>query len=140
MTTMKRITTTTAKNFALAAGLGLLAIALAYAQSGSVRFYGPLSRVVTPNGDGINDVVFFCFENPQDTDISGKIYTLLGAEVSAIGPRRDRSGTAGAGCPTAVVRAQFATWDAASNVRSGFYVYRITAAEQVFSGTVLVVR
>ncbi len=129
-----------AKNAFAGLGVGLLAVAWAYAQSGSVRFHGPLSRVVTPNGDGINDAVFFCFENPQDAEISGKIYTLLGGEVASIGPRRDRTGTAGSACPAAVVRAQYTTWDSAANVRSGIYVYRITTAEQLFTGTVLVVR
>ncbi len=134
--------TASAKRLALAAAVGVLAIALSYAQSGSVRFYGTLSRVVTPNGDGVNDLVFFCFENPQDTDISGKVYGLFGGEVGIIGARRDRTGAAGSGCPASVIRAQYATWDANApdRVRSGLYVYRINAAEQVFSGTVLVVR
>lgn len=130
------------KRVGMAAALGVLAIALAYAQSGSVRFHGTLSRVVTPNGDGVNDLVFFCFENPQDTDISGKVYGLLGGEVGVIGARRDRTGAAGSGCPASVVRAQYATWDANApdRIRSGLYVYRINAAEQVFTGTVFVVR
>ena len=107
-----------------------------------MRYYGPLSRVITPNGDGINDLAFFCFENPQDTEIGGKVYGLLGGEIGLLGPRRDRTGAAGSGCPASVVRAQFVTWDANSGdrIRSGVYIYRITAAEQVFTGTVLVVR
>lgn len=128
---------------ALAAALAVAGFAIARAQSPLVQFYGPLSRVITPNGDGINDVAFFCFENPQDSEISGKIYTVLGTEVASLGPRRDRTGAAGAGCPASVIRAQFSTWDGTGGgvrVRSGLYVYRITAEEQVFSGTLLVVR
>ncbi|MBI5246490.1 MAG: hypothetical protein HY923_04865 [Elusimicrobia bacterium] len=121
----------------------LFGLALSRAQSGSIQFYGPLSRVITPNGDGINDRVFFCFENPSDSGISGKIYTLLGTEVASIGARTDRTGVAGVACPASVIRAQFATWDGTADnvrVRSGLYVYRITSEDQVFSGTLLVVR
>ncbi|MBI2787720.1 MAG: hypothetical protein HYX59_03460 [Elusimicrobia bacterium] len=132
-----------AKRAALAAGLAVLGLALSYAQAGRVRFYGPLSRVITPNGDGINDIAFFCFENPQGSEISGKIYTLIGTEVAAIGPRRDRTAAAGGGCPASVIQAQYATWNGTADnvrVRSGVYVYRITSEDQVFTGTLLVVR
>ena len=131
------------KRMALAAGLAVLGLALSYAQASQVRFYGPLSRVITPNGDGVNDIAFFCFENPQGSEISGKIYTLFGTEVAAIGPRRDRTGAAGAGCPASIIQAQYATWNGTADnvrVRSGMYVYRITSEDQVFTGTLLVVR
>ena len=126
-----------------AVALALFGLARSYAQSGLVQFYGPLSRVITPNGDGINDKIFFCFENPQDSELTGKIYTLLGAEVASIGVKNDRTALAGVGCPASVIRAQFMTWDGFADnvrVRSGLYVYRITAEEQVFSGTFLIVR
>jgi hypothetical protein len=133
----------TARTVIVAAGLALLGFALSHAQSGLVTFYGPLSRIVTPNGDGLNDLIFFCFENPQDSDISGKIYTLLGTEVSSTGPRSNRTALLGAGCPASVIRAQYSTWNGmAGNERisSGVYVYRIKSEDQVFSGTVIVVR
>lgn len=126
-----------------AAILGVLGLALSHAQSGAVTFYGPLSRVITPNGDGINDFVFFCFENPQGSGIDGKIYTLLGTQVASIGPQRNRTAGAGAGCPGSIIQAQFATWDGTADnvrVRSGLYVYRIKTETQVFTGTLLVVR
>lgn len=134
-----------ARSAALAAGLVVLGFALSRAQSGQVVFYGPLSRVITPNGDGINDLIFFCFENPQASDISGKIYTLLGSEVATIGPRHDRTmiPPAGVGCPASIIQAQYTTWNGMADnvrVRSGMYVYRITAENQVFAGTLLVVR
>ena len=138
----RRATLWTAAGLA-AAALASLGLGLVHAQGVSLRFHGPLSRVITPNGDGINDRVFFCFENPQDSDINGKIYTLYGAEVASIGARAERSATAGAGCPAAVIRAQFMTWDGSAGnarVRSGIYVYRLSSEEQVFAGTLLVVR
>ncbi len=129
---------------ACVAALAVFGFALARAQSGAVVFYGPMSRVITPNGDTINDVAFFCFENPNDSDISGRIYSLLGSEVASISPRRDRgSGGVGNGCPASVIKAQFMTWDGTaggSRVRSGLYVYRFVSEEQVFTGTLLVVR
>ncbi len=133
----------TARTVFFAAGLALLGFALSHAQSGLVTFYGPLSRIVTPNGDGLNDLIFFCFENPQDSDISGKIYTVLGTEVASIGPRANRTGIAGVGCPASIIRAQYATWNGMADnerIRSGVYVYRIKSEDQVFSGTVIVVR
>lgn len=132
-----------ARPFIFAAGLALLSLAFAHAQTGLVTFYGPLSRVITPNGDGINDFIFFCFENPQDSDISGKIYTVLGTEVASIGPRNNRTGAAVVGCPASIIRAQYSTWNGlADNTRvgSGVYVYRIKSEDQVFAGTVIVVR
>lgn len=129
---------------ALSAGLLALAGTLRLAAQGSlVQFNGPLARVITPNGDNINDRAFFCFENPQDSDISGKIYTLLGAQVASMGPKTERSVTAGVGCTPAVVRAQFVTWDGTTNggrVDGGLYVYRIESEGKTFSGTLLVVR
>jgi hypothetical protein len=127
-----------------AAGLlALLGLGFSRAQSGGVVFYGPLSRVITPNGDGINDRAFFCFENPQVSDISGKIYTLLGSEVASVSAAVNRTPAIGAACPASIIQAQFTTWDGTSGgvrVRSGLYVYRITVEDQVFSGTLLVVR
>jgi hypothetical protein len=134
---------TAAKIAVLATGLGALSLTLSYAQSGEVIFYGPLSRVITPNGDGINDFIFFCFENPSDADINGKIYNLFGNEVATIASRRDRTGMAGSGCPASVIRAQYSTWNGTSTstrVRSGVYVYRIASEDKVFSGTVFVSR
>ncbi|UPT72564.1 MAG: hypothetical protein M0D55_11405 [Elusimicrobiota bacterium] len=127
----------------LAPAAALFGLALAHAQTEAVRFYGPLSRVVTPNGDHINDQAFFCFENPQRSDISGKIYTLLGAQVASIGVQRDRTALAGAGCPSSIIQATYLTWDGRADgvrVRSGVYVYRLIVEDRVFSGTLLIVR
>jgi hypothetical protein len=76
----------------IAAGLViamLLAVA-AFAQSASFRFFGPLSRIITPNGDStkVNGTAIFCFDNPADSGISGNIFTLLGSAVATLGPNR----------------------------------------------------
>ena len=118
----------------------LLAVS-AFAQSSAFRFFGPLSRIVTPNGDSRNDRVIFCFDNPADSDASGRVYSLLGSEVAPMAPR----GSAPAGCPTGIFpsSAQALVWDGRSNgaaVHSGIYVYRITSELKTYTGTLFVVR
>jgi hypothetical protein len=132
----------TALAAAAALALGGFLTQLSAQTTGGFRFAGPLARVITPNGDGRNDLMFFCYDNPSDGDVSGKIYTLLGAEVASTGPRTAAAGTA---CPGGLLpgSAQYSTWDgrsAGSVVRSGVYVYRISAEGRTFSGTLLVVR
>lgn len=122
-----------------AAGLLALTALRAGAQTGAFKFFGPLARVLSPNGDGRNDLAFFCYDNPADGDVSGKIYTVLGSEVASTGPRGSSTGTACAGG----FLPQFSTWDGRSGgtaVRNGVYIYRITAEGRVFTGTLLVVR
>lgn len=129
---------------ALAAALALFGVGAALAQSSAVVFYGPLARVITPNNDGINDRAFFCFENPQESEITGKIYTVAGAEVGSMGRKTDRvGGGAGSACPPSVIKAQFVSWDGTANgsrIGNGIYVYRIEVEKEIFSGTLLVVR
>ena len=121
------------------AAVAVLLAAAALAQSSSFNFAGPLSRIITPNGDGNNDIAFLRFCNPGDSDVSGRIYTLLGFEVAALGPRVQGLD----GCAAASVFSQYLTWDGRSNgtvVRSGIYVYRIQAESRIYSGTIVVVR
>lgn len=124
---------------ALAAGLtAFLGVSTIHAQSGGFRFFGPLSRVVTPNGDNINDRVFVCFDNFSDSGVSGRIYTLLGADVATMSwVRAPLPGCAGGTLP------QYAVWDGRTTegtARSGIYVYRIEAEGKTYAGTFLVVR
>lgn len=124
---------------ALAGLLALLGAVKIHAQSGGFRFFGPLSRVITPNGDGLNDRIFICFDNFSDSGVNGRIYTLLGAEVASMGPKTSALGTS---CPGGSLP-QFVNWDgrtAEGAVHSGVYVYRIEAEGKTFSGTLLVVR
>jgi hypothetical protein len=123
----------------LAGAILLLGAVRLMAQTGPSRFFGPLSRVITPNGDRKNDIAFFCFDNPSSNGIVGRIYTMLGTEVAATGPRTAAGASA---CPTGFNR-EFVTWDGKSNgspVRSGVYVYRLEIEGKIHTGTVLVVR
>lgn len=124
---------------ALAAGLlTLLGTATIHAQNGGFRFFGPIGRVVTPNGDQKNDFAFFCFDNFSDSGVSGKIYTVLGSEVASMTHVR----AALPGCAAGTL-AQYAYWDGSAQgvrVRSGVYVYRVEAEGKSYAGTLLVVR
>lgn len=113
----------------------LLLTITALAQAGGFRFDGPLSRVITPNGDNRNDVAIFCFGNPSDSDVEGRIYTLRGSEVA----RMSKAGNL-AGCPGGGLNPQSMTWDPRTGVASGVYVYQLRSEGLVFTGTLLVVR
>lgn len=129
----------TALAAATALALGGFLTELSAQGGGGFRFHGPLARVITPNGDQRNDLAFFCFDNPSDSDVSGKVFTLLGSELASLGAR---ASTAGSACPGGFLP-QRLTWDGRAGgafVRSGVYVYRITAEGRSFAGTLLVVR
>lgn len=120
---------------ALAALVGALVL-LAAQTSGGFRWDGPLGRVITPNGDGRNDTAIFCFDNFADSDVSGKIYTLMGSEVASLTRVRSQL----AGCPAGNLP-QHMIWDPrSSGTRTGVYVYRLTAEGVAFTGTLVVVR
>ncbi|MCX5785346.1 MAG: gliding motility-associated C-terminal domain-containing protein [Elusimicrobia bacterium] len=87
------------------------------------------NKVITPNGDGLNDYVVFTLDNPQDSDISGKIYDLSGAFVADMRPGTQIADTL--------------TWDGKSGgavVPRGVYVYQIKTEGKTFNGTIVVIR
>lgn len=139
---------------AAVAALTAAACALLLAQtSGGFRFFGPLSRIITPNGDGVNDYAILCVDNPSASGVEGKVFTLMGAEVSSLtGPlylnQAPQGGPTPVACPAGMFSgvpgsAQYLYWDGRSDggaVHSGVYVYEVKAEGQAFTGTLLVVR
>lgn len=90
---------------------------------------GVVPRVFTPNNDGVNDLVFFQFDNPKDSGVSAKIFDTWGAFVAELrpGPRLDTL-----------------IWDGrdfnGSLTPGGVYVYQIESEGKVYNGTVVVAR
>jgi hypothetical protein len=136
------------KNFEILAAAGMVLVgmvALALAQGGGFQFFGPLSRFLTPNGS-YNRYAVFCFDNPSDSGVEGKIFTMFGSQVADMGAQQviPNPGPSDTGCPAGVLNnAYFLRWDGRANgviVHSGLYVYQIKAEGLTFSGTLLVVR
>ena len=104
-----------------------LAVAAPLAPTG-FDFTGPTTRVVTPNGDGFNDAVFFRFANPRDSAGTIRLYDLRGRHL------RDLAINVGDTSES---------WDARVDGRivdSGIYIYVLTVERRTYSGAVLVVR
>jgi gliding motility-associated-like protein len=87
------------------------------------------SRVITPNGDGLNDTWIFSYDpGPRNVVPEGKIFDLRGAYVADMVPGL---------VPNTL------TWNGYMNglpVHSGAYVYRITGDGKTFTGTIVVAR
>ncbi|MBI3553001.1 MAG: hypothetical protein HY077_10845 [Elusimicrobia bacterium] len=132
----------------LATGLvALWGMALLRAQSsGGFRFRGVLARVVVPNNATLNKNAIFCMDNPSDSGIQIRVFTILGSEVANFDAGFGLPLPPGSGCPADSIlpgHARYATWDGTSNgsvVHSGVYVYQVKAEGLTFTGTLLVVR
>lgn len=90
-------------------------------------------RTITPNGDRINDKVFFFYENPTDAEVSGTIYDMRSSKVADVQLSDIFAGT------NSVL-----TWDgkddSGSVVTGGIYLYKIKVGDETFTGTVVVAR
>jgi hypothetical protein len=87
------------------------------------------NRVITPNGDNLNDQVIFTYDpGPNNATVSGSVYDVTGALVSGMRPGL---------VPNTLI------WDgkvAGRVVASGVYVYKIEGEGKTFTGTVVVAR
>ena len=89
-------------------------------------------RTVTPNGDGVNDLVFFLFENPTGAPASGTIYDLRSAKVADVQNRDIFGGDT------------VLAWDgrdgSGNPVAGGLYLYKISVGDRSFTGSIAVAR
>jgi flagellar hook assembly protein FlgD len=106
---------------------GALTVSRAFAQD------SVFPKTITPNGDGVNDVVFFSLDNPTGMEIRGTIYDLRSARVADLTDSGIASG--------------FSTlmkWDGrddtGSVVPGGVYLYKIEAGNRRLTGLVGVAR
>ncbi|MBI4347635.1 MAG: gliding motility-associated C-terminal domain-containing protein [Elusimicrobia bacterium] len=86
------------------------------------------SRVITPNGDGLNDVLIITFDNPTNSSVRGRIRDISGRVVAEMKP---------------ALVANTLTWDGMMNgarVNNGVYLYEIEASGKRYNGTVVAAR
>ncbi len=90
-------------------------------------------RLFTPNGDGLNDRVYFVLENPNNASVEGEILDREGRHVRTLPPSSSQSGIG-----------TTLTWDGKDDhgvvVRGGAYIYKITGEGKTFTGSVGVAR
>ncbi len=90
-------------------------------------------RLITPNGDGLNDRIFFVLENPNNSIVSGEILDKDGRLVARLA---DPSLSNGVGTTL--------NWDGRDSngavVPGGVYIYKIQGEGHSFTGTVGVAR
>lgn len=132
-----------------------LCAATAWAQTLGFHFYGPVSRFVTPWNGTTGHSAVFCFDNPNDSGVSGQIFDLLGGRVATFisaSPGTDiPSGISlGPGAKAACSQTgvlpnsmKYAAWDGTANgsfAHSGIYIYRVQAEGGTYTGSLVVVR
>ncbi len=86
-------------------------------------------KIITPNGDGINDAANFIFTNPDNETAEGMIFDLSGSVVRDNLPSSSTTSL---------------TWDGRDSsgcvVSGKVYIYQIKIGGKVFNGTVVVAK
>ena len=102
-------------------------------QQSAFQQNGVFPRTITPNNDGINDQVFFFFENSTDAQVQGTLYDMRSAKVAEAKKSDLFAGNS-----------SVLTWDGSSLsgsvVPGGIYIYKIEVGENTYTGTVAVAR
>lgn len=100
--------------------------------SGFVNSYAS-SRLITPNGDGKNDTFIFRYYNPKDSAVTGRIFTLSGAQVAEM----KLLNTSPAGY---FYDLEWNPNSGSEKAPGGVYIYQIEAENSVYTGTIVVIR
>ncbi|MBI5743312.1 MAG: gliding motility-associated C-terminal domain-containing protein [Elusimicrobia bacterium] len=100
-----------------------------------------MTRMVTPNGDGRNDIFIFRCYNPRDAAIEAKIFDVSGREVSNMRLKQRSNGA-----PPVTDNVSGAYYDLEWNPNSGgraaggVYLYQVRVETKVYKGTITVIR
>ena len=93
-------------------------------------------RIFTPNGDGINDVVYFNVVNLSLDGLEGKIFDKMGSPVADLRPAPPLA--------TPSLQPDALMWDGrdrnGNTVRAGVYIYQVRSANKTVTGTVVVAK
>lgn len=90
-------------------------------------------KTITPNGDGLNDRVFFVMTNPQNVPLKGLVMDLAGRRVTEL----SFSNTGPSAGSTLIWSGMD---DNGAVVPSGEYIYRINGGGRTYQGLVSVAR
>ncbi len=97
-------------------------------RSSTFRILNAWPKVITPNGDGVNDEFNITFENPLSEKAEGTIYDLTGYNIGVMASKTD----------------SWAYWDgkdrSGAAMPAGIYIYQIKVGSSVKNGTVVVAR
>ncbi|MDD2804353.1 MAG: gliding motility-associated C-terminal domain-containing protein [Elusimicrobiales bacterium] len=118
--------------FAALAAAALLAPAAAFCAASALGQSRVLNRLVTPNGDGLNDTFVFRCHNPRDSGIDAKIFDLAGREIAVM--RVKNIGT------TDFYYDYEWNPNASGKAEGGVYIYQVRVETKVYKGTVIVIR
>jgi hypothetical protein len=95
-----------------------------------------LPKTVTPNGDGINDTVFFYVLNKTAAPVKGEIFSLHGGKIADMKERTDIT--------TQILNYTVLQWDAKDDsntiVTGGIYFYKIEVGDRKLTGTLAVAK
>ena len=118
--------------FHLIVGTALLMTKGAWAEQsmGGITLLSVEPRVVTPNGDNLNDVVFFKFDSAlSGLPIESQVHDIHGAKVSGMAFNSDETALKWNGKD-----------DNGRAVPAGIYIYSIKIGKKLATGTVVVAR
>lgn len=94
-------------------------------------------RIFSPNGDGINDAVFFNVADPLQEFPIGTIYDVDGGSVAEMKKAEDVLGTV-----PPPLSPEALMWDGkdrnGNTVRAGIYIYEVKNGDDAKTGTVVV--
>jgi len=94
---------------------------------------GPIPKIFTPNGDGLNDECYFFYDNPNGFAPSGEVFDIRGRKVADMKLGSMSSSVSGS-----------LVWEGKTNsgkyAAPGLYIWQIKAEGRVYNGTVVVAR